>query len=81
MYDTLYYMTKLSPLAFRKLTKKESIEYILSYIEEQKQLVIRDMSNQDAFELPSWPEYQAYKLGMIKAFTKVVEIIPDQGME
>ena len=74
-------MVKLNPLDFRKLTKKESIEYILSYIEEQKELVVREMSRQEAFELPSWPEYQAYKLGMIKAFTKVVELIPDQGLE
>lgn len=74
-------MIKLSSVEFNKLSKKESIEYILSYLEEQKQLVVRDMSSQEAFDLPSWPAYQAYKLGMIKAFTKVVEIIPDQGLE
>jgi len=75
------YMIKLSSKEYKEKSKREVVDYILSYLEEQKQMVVRDMSSQEAFTLPSWSEFQAYKLGMLKAFTKVVEFIPDQGLE
>ena len=64
---------------YKELTKKEVMDILYNYLKEQEDLLIREMYNQEAFNKSSWAEYQAYKLGMLKAFSKVVDFIPDQG--
>lgn len=64
---------------YKELTKTEVIAILYSYLKEQEELLIRDMYNQDNFNKSSWAEYQAYKLGSLKAFSKVVDFLPDQG--
>jgi|688.fasta_scaffold921401_1 hypothetical protein len=64
---------------YKELTKKETVVILYDYLKEQEDLLIREMYNQDSFNKSSWAEYQAYKLGMLKAFSKVVDFLPDQG--
>lgn len=64
---------------YKDLSKREVVVVLLTYLEEQRELLIREMSNNDSFDLPSWSEYQAYKLGALKTLTKVVDFLPDQG--
>jgi len=69
------------------LKSKEAQEYsksqvyfeIKKYLEEQIELSRRKTLDEDSFEKPSWSEYQAYQLGIQKAFTKLNLLIPDQG--
>ena len=65
---------------YKEMSKKEVVDLLLSYLEEQRELTIREMTN-NSFELPSWSEYQAYKLGSLKTLTKVVDFLPDQGQD
>ena len=65
---------------YKEMSKKEVVDLLLSYLEEQRELTIREMTN-NSFELPSWSEYQAYKLGSLKTLTKVVDFLPDQGID
>ena len=65
---------------YKEMSKKEVVDLLLSYLEEQRELTIREMTN-NSFELPSWSEYQAYKLGTLKTLTKVVDFLPDQGQD
>lgn len=65
---------------YKEMSKREVVSILLSYLEEQRELVIREMSNSN-FDLPSWSEYQAYKVGSLKTLTKVVDFLPDQGQD
>jgi hypothetical protein len=44
---------------------------------EQIELSIRKTQDETAFDRPSWSEFQAYQIGMQKAFQKVIQFIPD----
>ena len=66
---------------YKEMSKREVVNILLSYLEDQRELLIREMSNNDSFDLPSWSEYQAYKLGSLKTLTKVVDFLPDQGQD
>lgn len=72
-------INKLKEKDSDKLSKQEVYMFLISYLEEQISLSQRSAMNEDSFSKPSWSEYQAYQLGMQKAFSKVKEIIPDQG--
>lgn len=72
-------LNKLKEKDSDKLSKQEVYDFLISYLEEQISLSIRSVTNEDSFSKPSWSEYQAYQLGMIKAFSKVKDVIPDQG--
>lgn len=72
-------LNKLKEKDSDKLTKREIYEFLLAYLEEQISLSQRASMSEDSFTHPSWAQYQAYQLGMQKAFTKVKEILPDQG--
>ena len=63
----------------KELTKNEVLLVIYRYLTEQENLTIREMTNQDNFSNSSWAEMQAYKLGMLKAFAKIKDFLPDQG--
>lgn len=63
----------------KELTKNEVLLILYRYLIEQEDMTIREMTNQDNFSNSSWAELQAYKLGMLKAFAKVKDFLPDQG--
>lgn len=63
----------------KKLTKDEVFREIRNYLTEQIDLSRRKSIDEDSFDKPSWAAYQAYQLGFQKAFTKLYNLIPDQG--
>lgn len=72
-------LNKLKEKESDKLTKREVYDFLISYLDEQITLSQRISMNEESFSKPSWSEFQAYQLGLQKAFTKVKELIPDQG--
>lgn len=63
----------------KSLTKKEVFEELSKYFKEQIELSQRKTMDEENFTLPSWSEYQAYQLGIQRAFTKILNQLPDQG--
>lgn len=72
-------LNKLKEKDSDSLTKKEIYEFLISYLEEQIATSQRVSMNEDSFTKPSWSEYQAYQMGLQKAYTKVKDLLPDQG--
>ena len=62
-----------------KLTKEEVYSFLVGYLKEQITVSQRNSMNEESFLKPSWSEYQAYQMGLQKAFYKVLDLIPDQG--
>lgn len=60
-----------------KLTKEEVYSFLSLYLKEQLSLSQRVSTNEDTFSKPAWAEFQAYQLGMQKAFQRVLELIPN----
>lgn len=58
------------------LTKEEIYAIIKSYIEEEMELSNRKMRDETNFTLASWPEFQAFHLGKLKAFNQLLNFIP-----
>ena len=63
----------------KKLTKDQVFQELKDYLTEQIELSRRKSLDEDNFTLPAWSEYQAYQLGFQKAFSKLYNLIPDQG--
>jgi hypothetical protein len=63
----------------KKLTKDQVFQELKDYLTEQIELSRRKSIDEDNFTLPAWSEYQAYQLGFQKAFSKLYNLIPDQG--
>ena len=63
----------------KSLSKAEAFKEIRTYLEEQVSLSQRKAIDEDTFSKPAWSEYQAYQLGIQKAFLKLYNLIPDQG--
>lgn len=59
------------------LTKHEIYDIIRSYLQEQIDLSVRNMVNEDKFNLPAWSEYQATQIGLIKSYTKLLDFVPN----
>lgn len=57
-------------------TKEDVYKYLHSYLIEAIEVANRKMRDEDNFTLPSWSEYQAYQLGSIKAYTKILDLLP-----
>lgn len=60
-------------------SREEIVNAISSFAKEQIELSFRKSIDEETFSKPSWSEYQAYQLGMSKAFDKVIKFLPDQG--
>jgi len=60
----------------KKYTKNEILVIIHEYIVEQVELSRRKMLDDDSFSKASWSEYQAFQLGIQKAFSKIESFIP-----
>ena len=63
----------------KTLSKSEVFIELKKYLEEQIELSRRKTLDEEAFDKPSWSEYQAYQLGIQKAYSKLSNLIPDQG--
>jgi|SaaInl3SG_22_DNA_1037383.scaffolds.fasta_scaffold16705_2 hypothetical protein len=63
----------------KSLSKAEAFKEIRTYLEEQISLSQRKVLDESTFDKPAWSEYQAYQLGFQKAFSKLYNLIPDQG--
>jgi hypothetical protein len=55
----------------KDLTKREVFILIREFLDEQIDLSRRKVLQEDNFTLPSWSEFQAYQLGVQKAFIKL----------
>lgn len=60
----------------KSLTSEETCVIIRAYVTEQIDLSRRKQESEDSFDSPSWSEKQAYQLGLIKGFDKVLSFIP-----
>lgn len=63
----------------KSLTKQEVFKLIREYITDQIELSRRKQLDEDNFTFPAWSEHQAYQNGYQKAFSKLYNLIPDQG--
>jgi len=63
----------------KRISKAEAFKEIRTYLEEQISLSQRKVIDETTFDKPAWSEYQAYQLGIQKAFSKLYNLIPDQG--
>lgn len=61
------------------LTKSQVFFELRKYLDEQIELSRRKTLDEDAFDKPSWSEFQAYQLGIQKAYFKLYNLIPDKG--
>lgn len=64
----------------KELSKSQVLLEIKNYLVEQIELSRRKTLDEENFEKPSWSEYQAYQLGIQKAFQKLYNLLPDQGV-
>jgi hypothetical protein len=60
-----------------KYTKAEFLIILHEYLQEQVELSLRKSKDEENFKLPSWSEYQAFQLGLQKAYQKVTQFLPD----
>lgn len=60
-----------------KYTKAEVLLILHTYLQEQIELSLRKSRDEEAFKQPSWSEYQAFQLGLQKAYQKVTQFLPD----
>lgn len=58
------------------LTKEEVYTIIKEYVTESVELSRRKQRDETNFTLPAWPEFQAYHLGMQKAYQKLLDFLP-----
>ena len=63
----------------KELSKTEVFIELRKYLDQQLRLSARKCYEEDNFTLPSWSEFQAYQLGIQKAYNKLLNLIPDQG--
>lgn len=58
-------------------SREEIYSSLRTLIQEQIELSLRKTQDETAFNSPSWSEYQAFQLGMQKAYQKVIQLLPD----
>jgi len=63
----------------KSLSKQETLQEIRNYCNEQIKLANRKAMDEENFSMPSWSYHQAYLQGIQKAFTKLYNLLPDQG--
>jgi len=63
----------------KALTKIEAFREIRAYLEDQFDLAQRKCMDEENFSKPCWSEFQAYQRGLQRAYTKLLNVIPDQG--
>lgn len=56
-------------------SKEDLLDVLYKYLKDNIELSQREMEAKDKFNLPAWGEHQAYQLGMIKSYRKLVTLI------
>jgi len=62
-------------------TKEDVFNALSVYLNDALELSNRKCRDEENFSLPAWSEYQAYQLGMQKAFVKILDLIPRHYVE
>lgn len=62
-----------------KLTNQQIYDIIRYYLNEQISLASRKQRSEENFSMPAWAEYQAFQLGMIKGFEKLLDFVPESS--
>jgi len=62
-----------------KLTKEDIFIFLSLYLKEQMSFSQRVLISEEPFSKLAYSEYVSYHLGMQKAYSKILELIPDQG--
>jgi len=62
-----------------KCSKEEAYLILKEFIDAQVALCNRNEISESSFDNPNWAFYQAYQSGMKKAFSKIIEFLPNQG--
>jgi hypothetical protein len=57
-------------------SKEDVYRYLIAYLDDAIDMAARKQRDEDNFSLPAWAEFQAYQLGTIKAYQKVLDLIP-----
>jgi hypothetical protein len=65
----------------KEYSKEEVFLIIQEFIREQIELSQRKTLDEDSFNKPSWSEYQAFQLGMQRAYNKVATFVPTPDPE
>ena len=60
-------------------SKEEVFDELRKYLGEQIKLARREIESNESFDKPAWAEFQANRLGAIKAFKKLYNFVPDKG--
>ena len=58
-------------------SKREAIENIKEKIRKEKELHLRNILSEKAFEAASWDKYLAHQLGFLAALEELDKFIPD----
>lgn len=74
-------MAQLSLKDKKDLTKQEIYDILMLYIHEKIDLSRRETQKEDNFSMASWSEFQAFHLGMQKAYQKLLDFIPNKKEE
>lgn len=61
----------------KDITKKEVIELIKTKIKKSKELHLRNITSEEAFEKAEWSKYLAHQLGFVAALEELDNFIPD----
>lgn len=73
-YNYLYMINKLKE---KNITKKEVYEFLKLKLKKDKELFIRNITSEKAFEAAEWSKYLAHQLGSLKYLEELDNLIPD----
>lgn len=71
-------MLSLKEKPINEYSKKDIINILSMYIEKEIELSRRKTMDEESFTKASWSEFQAFQLGMQKAFQKIEAFLPDR---
>lgn len=63
---------------YKDMSKSEVMQEIRTYLQEQIDLLGREMQDSEAFSKAAWPYYQAKALGQQKAYIKLLKYLPEK---
>jgi hypothetical protein len=55
-------------------TKEDVLKALEEYLQDAIELSQRKCRDETNFTVPAWSEFQAYQLGMQKAYTKILDL-------
>lgn len=67
----------INKLKDKNITKKEVYEFIKLKLKKDKELLLRNITSEKAFEAADWSKYLAHQLGSLKYLEELDNLIPD----